>query len=106
MKKAIRINGEKVQTGMGYFLFVLGILIMIAGFVAGFFLGNVEVVKGNYYKYTDTEFSFAVASIYWISAFLAGILFMAFGKVLDLLTVIANREYVIVDEVEETTNEE
>ena len=66
-------------------LTVIAWIIFTAGFIAGIALGNVEVVKGIYYTYTDTEFSFAAAMIYWSVAFISGTMFLGFAEIIKLL---------------------
>lgn len=77
--------------GISNTLYFIGSLLFIIGFIAGIKLGEVEVVKGVYTTYTVKEFSFGVAIIYWASAFISGMLFIAFGKIIDLLTDIKNK---------------
>lgn len=66
---------------------IIGLIIYLIGFIAGIALGTVET--GLYY--TRTEFSFAVAFIYWCVAFVSGTMFLGFGEIIQLLTDIKNK---------------
>ncbi len=71
---------------------VLAWIIFIGGFIAGIALGRVEVTRGYYYTYTDTEFSFAQAFIYWAISFISGMAFLGFAEIIQLLTDIKNKK--------------
>ncbi len=60
----------------------------IGGFFLGCFLGNIEV-EGVYYSHS--EFSFAVAIIYWCAALISGTIFLGFAEIIKLLTSIKNK---------------
>ncbi|MBQ7953221.1 MAG: hypothetical protein IJ332_00550 [Clostridia bacterium] len=66
-------------------------VVFIGGFIAGIALGNVEVVKGSYYTYTDTEFSFAIAFTYWCVALISGTMFLGFAEIIKLLNSIKKK---------------
>lgn len=66
-------------------LTVIAWIIFIGGFIAGIALGTVEVERGHYYTYTDTEFSFAVAFVYWCVSFISGTMFLGFAEIIKLL---------------------
>lgn len=106
--KKFNVNVRPQPTTSANFYMILGWLIIILGFVAGCFLGNVTTYEtvGTFSTYVreTTEFSFIVASYYWVGGFLLGVLFVAIGSIVDLLREIANKSYVI-EEVEETTEE-
>ncbi len=70
---------------------VIAWVIFIGGVIAGIILGNVEVLKGTYYQYTDTEFSFAVAFTYWCIALISGTMFLGFAEIIKLLEDIKNK---------------
>ena len=72
-------------------LTVIALVVFISGFIAGIALGNVEVVKGTYYKYTDTEFSFAIAFTYWCVSFISGTMLLAFAEIIKLLDAIKKK---------------
>jgi len=61
-------------------------IIFIGGFILGCVCGNVEV--GSYYS--RTEFSIAIAMVYWGVSFAAGFSMLAFAEILDLLQKINN----------------
>ena len=66
-------------------LTIIAWIVFIGGFIAGIALGNVEVVKGTYYTYTDTEFSFGIAFTYWCVALISGTMFLGFAEIIKLL---------------------
>ena len=66
-------------------------MIFICGLIAGIAFANVEVVKGTYYQYTDTEFSFAIAFTYWCVAFISGTIFLGFAEIIKLLDAIKKK---------------
>ncbi len=72
-------------------LTVIAWVVFIGGFIAGIALGNVEVVKGSYYTYTDTEFSFAIAFTYWCVALISGTMFLGFAEIIKLLDAIKKK---------------
>ncbi len=73
-------------------LTVIAYIIFIGGFIAGIALGNQDVVKGTYYQYTVTEFSFAIAFTYWCIAFISGTMFLGFAEIIKLLHAIKNKK--------------
>ena len=73
-------------------LTVIAWVVFIGGFIAGFVLGNEEVVvKGSYYTYTDTEFSFTIAFAYWCVALISGTMFLGFAEIIKLLDAIKKK---------------
>ncbi len=74
-------------------LYVIAWIIFIGGFIIGIKFANVEVVKGNYYHYADTEFSLTLAIMYWGISFISGLVFIGFSEVIRLLTGIRNKQY-------------
>lgn len=73
-------------------LTIIAWVIFIGGFIAGLALGNVEVTKGVYYRYTDTEFSFAIAFTYWCVSLISGTMFLGFAEIIKLLEEIKNKK--------------
>lgn len=73
------------DNGIATLLTVIAWIIYIAGFVAGIGFGNVEVVRGTYITYTDTEFSFQIAFTYWATCFITGTMFLGFAEIIKLL---------------------
>ncbi|MBO4452756.1 MAG: hypothetical protein J5793_02360 [Clostridia bacterium] len=57
-------------------------VVFIVGFIAGIVLGQKEVA--GYYSY-HTEFSFLSALKYWISSFVAGMIYLGFAEIIQLL---------------------
>ena len=104
-KEAIAISDEEYQEVKKYSkkentsktntiataLTAIAWIVFIGGFFSGLALGNVEVVKGSYYPYTDTEFSFAVAFTYWCDALISGTMFLGFAEIIKLLNDIKNK---------------
>lgn len=79
------------KNGVAQALTIIAWIIFIGGFIAGFALGTVEVERGFYYTYTDTEFSFAAAFVYWCIAFISGTLVLGFAEIIKLLEQIKNK---------------
>lgn len=76
---------EDIDNKIATTLTVIAVVIYLGGFFAGVILGNVEVVRGTYYTYTDTEFSFAVALAYWAVSLISGTMFLGFAEIIKLL---------------------
>ncbi len=72
-------------------LTVIAWFVYISGFIAGIALGTVEVERGTYYTYTDTEFSFTIAFIYWCVSFVSGTIFLGFAEIIKLLDAIEKK---------------
>ena len=70
---------------MSSFFKFLGVFIMISGFV----LGSVSAEVETGYYYSHTEFMWEIAFIYWFASLISGMLFIAFGAILDYLHDIA-----------------
>ncbi len=64
-------------------------IIFIGGFIAGIALGMVEVEIGHYY--TDTEFSFAIALVYWGISLISGTMVLGFAEIIKLLDAIKKK---------------
>ena len=70
---------------------IISVIIFIGGFILGIVLGTQEVKQGIYYTYTKTEFSFAIALIYWAVSFISGMLMLGFSEIINLLNSIKNK---------------
>lgn len=88
VKTGVTTSGENIIATV---LIVIAWIIYIGGFIAGIGFGTVEVTRGTYYTYTDTEFSFAVAFVYWAICFVAGTMFLGFAEIIKLLEVIKSK---------------
>ncbi len=82
---------KDIENGIATALTVIAWIIYIGGFIAGIAFGNVEVVRGTYYTYTDTEFSFAIAFVYWAACIIAGTMFLGFAEIIKLLEAIKRK---------------
>ncbi len=85
VKKYIKKEKMPEKNSIAIALTVIAWIVFIGGFIAGIVLGTVEVEKGYYYTYTDTEFSFAVAFVYWCVSFISGTMFLGFAEIITLL---------------------
>lgn len=83
---------ENKENGVTNVFKCFAVLTFIGGFLAGIFLGQVETTTGYYFSKTETTFSLAKAAIYWISSFIAGMLFYGFGEIIQLLSNISNTQ--------------
>ncbi len=72
-------------------LTVIAWIVFIGGFIAGLVFGTREVTEGIYYTYTDTEFSFAIALVYWAVSFISGAMMLGFAEVIKLLQDISDK---------------
>ncbi len=72
-------------------LIAIACIIYLGGFIAGIALGTVEVTKGYYYTYTDTEFSFAIALTYWFVTLVSGTVLLGFAEIIKLLETIKRK---------------
>ncbi len=81
-KPLIPDNSNIIATILKVFAWI----VFIGGFILGCVCGNVEV---GYY-YSRTEFSIAIAMVYWGVSFAAGFSMLAFAEILDLLQKINN----------------
>ena len=88
IKKYLKIKVETENNPIASALTVIAWILFIGGFVAGIALGMVEV-EGYYYSHT--EFSFAVAFIYWCIALISGTMFLGFAEIIKLLDAIKNK---------------
>lgn len=89
--KEVKFVSDNSLNSVATALKVIAWLVMIGGFIAGGILGDVEITKGTYYRYTTTEFSFAVAFTYWCGAFISGMIFLGFSEIIQLLSDIKNK---------------
>lgn len=79
------------QNPIAIVLTVIAWVIFSVGFIMGFVFGNVEVTRGVYHTYTASEFSFAIAFVYWSISFISGIIMLGFAEVIKLLQAIKNK---------------
>ncbi len=86
-KKEVATENNSVAVA----LTIIAWFIFIGGFIAGIVLGMVEVEKGYYYTYTDTEFSFAIAFVYWCVSLISGTMFLGFAEIIKLLDAIKRK---------------
>ena len=86
-KKEETTENNPIATALTFIAWIL----FIVGFIAGIALGTIEVEKGYYYTYTDTEFSFAIAFTYWCAAFISGTMFLGFAEIIKLLDAIKRK---------------
>lgn len=92
MNKELRVK-EKIETpGSSKVLIIFGWIIIICGFIAGF-------------SYYSTVGVMAIMLLYWAVGGLSGLLLIGMGRIIQLLTIIANKEYTLVENVEDTSNE-
>ena len=80
-KKIIVKPENKIATA----LTIIAAIVFIGGFIMGIVFGNVEVTKGTYYQYTETEFSFGIALSYWAISLVSGIFILGFAEIIKLL---------------------
>ena len=80
--KTIVYNKTNIPT---VFYSISGI-IMFAGFIGGCIVAQQQ----NNYSYSS-NFDFAVAIIVWASSFISGMVFVGFGKVIEVLIQIRNK---------------
>lgn len=90
------------ENGVANTLKILAVLIFFCGFVAGMILGRVETTTGYYFSKTETTFSFARAAIYWISTFIAGMLFYGLGEIIQLLSDIQDTQWQKANQLRKT----
>ncbi len=91
IKKYSKIETTTKSNPVAIALTVIAWIIFIGGFIAGIALGTVEVERGYYYTYTDTEFSFAVAFVYWCVSLISGTMFLGFAEIIKLLDAIRRK---------------
>jgi len=84
-------NNKEQKNSVASVLTVIAWIVFIAGFIVGIVLGNVEVTRGTYFTYTDTEFSFTIALTYWAVSFVSGIFILGFAEIIKLLNDIKNK---------------
>lgn len=76
----VKSTDEKKNNTVSGVFEVIGFIIFFVGFIAGVSLG---VVSGR--------FTFSVAFIYWIAAFISGMLFIGIAEIIKLLEDIKNK---------------
>lgn len=91
VKKYFRREDTTESNPIATALMIIAWVVFAGGFIAGILLGNVEVVKGSYFTYTDTEFSFAIAFTYWSVALISGTMFLGFAEIIKLLDAIRKK---------------
>ena len=84
-------DDDKASNPIATALKIISVIIFIGGFILGIVLGTQEVEQGIYYTYTKTEFSFAIALIYWAVSFISGMLMLGFSEIINLLNSIKNK---------------
>ncbi len=85
------INSENVdkKNPVAIALIAIAWIVFVVGFILGIVLGTEEVV----YRYrTETEFSFAVAMVYWVVSLVSGIMILGFAEIIKLLESIKNKK--------------
>ncbi len=82
---SVKTNGYVKPNGVAKALRILAWIVFIGGAIMGIILGNVE----NSYGYTS--FNIAVAIIYWVAAFISGMMFIGFAEIIKLLEDIKNK---------------
>ena len=65
-------------------LTVVAWIIFIGGFFAGLVLGKQPVVS-SWGRVIETEFSFALACLYWVLSGITGLMFLGFARIIKLL---------------------
>lgn len=110
MKKLSRLTTERkiTEPDSARALEVMGWIVIACGVIAGFALAQQEVTYGHYYTYTQTEFVWAVAIAYWAAGIISGTMMIGFGKIIELLSDIANKNYIteyVEEPVEKQTEE-
>ena len=92
VKKYRRKEVIREENTIATILTVIAWIVFIGGFFAGVVLGPTEVYKEVYGEYkVETEFSFAVAFVYWAIAFISGTMFLGFAEIIKLLNDIKNK---------------
>ena len=82
-KEALSKNNP-IATGLTFIAWA----VFFCGFIAGGVLGSTEV--GGYYG-SSTEFSFAVAFVYWCASLISGTMFLGFAEIIKLLDAIKKK---------------
>lgn len=85
VKKYIKKEENKENNSIATLLTVFAWIIFIGGLFAGIEFGKVEVVKGVYTTYTETEFSLSIAVAYWGAALISGIILLGLAEIIKLL---------------------
>ena len=88
VKKYSKIEDEPTNNPVAVALTIIAWVIFIGGFLAGIALGTVEFEKG--YN-TYTEFSVAIAFVYWCVALISGTIFLGFAEIIKLLDAIKKK---------------
>ncbi len=91
VKEYSKKEETKENNPIATLLTIIAWIVFAGGFIAGIVLGTVEVERGYYYTYTDTEFSFAVAFVYWCVSLISGTMFLGFAEIIKLLDAIKNK---------------
>ena len=83
---------EAKENGVAKALQLIGTIIYFSGFIAGIAFGQVEVMG---YYYTHTEFSWSLAFMWWIASAISGTMFLGFAEIINLLTAIKYKTYIV-----------
>lgn len=65
-------------------LTVVAWIVFVGGFIAGIVLGKQPVVS-SWGSVKNTEFSFALACLYWVLSGITGLMFLGFARIIKLL---------------------
>lgn len=85
----VKLPKKSKASEMPKFFYTVGVIIMIIGFILGICLSNVP--EESYYS-DEESFSFTLCLIYWVSGFIAGLFTLGFGKIIELLDDIKNKQ--------------
>lgn len=80
-----QIEIKKRENSIASTFRVIAWFIFIGGFLGGLVFGR------DNYGYRYSEFSFSLAMIYWVSAFISGMVFMGIAEVISLLQRLVNQ---------------
>ena len=84
IRSHVSSGGDEEKDPIAVALTVVAWIIFIGGFFAGLVLGKQPVVS-SWGRVIETEFSFALACLYWVLSGITGLMFLGFGRIITLL---------------------
>lgn len=85
-------------------LVVAGWISLVVGLILGIINGEVTKYNGYYDEY-EKQFSFGVCIIWWAAGVASWLTLTGFAKIIELLTKLVNKDYVLTDEAPQEVRE-
>lgn len=84
IRSHVSSGGDEEKDPIAVALTVVAWIVFVGGFIAGIVLGKQPVVS-SWGSVKNTEFSFALACLYWVLSGITGLMFLGFARIIKLL---------------------